>query len=68
MIWYIGRNSCYEAVMEIHKRTQPTSIDIAMCKIMNSTNIFYQKQQIGWLTKTPPEYVDAKTIIESIEP
>lgn len=67
-IWYIGRNSCYKAVMDTHKRTRPTSIDRAMYKIMNSTDIFYQKQRTGWLTQTPPEFVDAKTIIESMEP
>lgn len=67
-MWYIGRNSCQTAVMEIYERTYPTSIDRAMDDIMNSTNIFYQKQQAGWLTQTPPEYVDAKTIIESMEP
>ena len=67
-MWYIGRNSCYKAVMEIHKRTRPTSIDRTMYDIMNSTDILYQKQQAGVLDKTPPEWVDAKTIIESIEP
>lgn len=67
-MWYIGRNSCYKAVMEIHERTRPTSIDRAMYDIMNSTDIFYQKQQIGWLSETPTEYVDAETIIESMEP
>lgn len=67
-MWYIGRNSCYKAVMEIHERTHPTSINRVMQNIMNSTDIFYQKQETGWLTQTPPEYVDAKTIITSMEP
>lgn len=67
-MWYIGRNSCQTAVMEIYNRTYPTSIDKAMYSIMSATDVFYQKQQIGWLTETPSEYVDAETIINSMEP
>ena len=40
----------------------PTSIDKAMYRIMAATDVYYQKQQSGWLTHTPPEYVDAKTL------
>jgi len=67
-IWYIGRNSCCKSVIEINERTRPSSIDKAMYNIMNSTDIFYQKQQTGWLKQTPPEYIDAKTIIAAMEP
>ena len=67
-MWYIGRNSCKVAVMELHGRTYPTSIDKAMYRIMDATDVYYQKQQSGWLTKTPPEYIDAKSIISSMEP
>ena len=54
--------------MEIYNRTYPTSIDKAMYSIMSATDVFYQKQQIGLLTETPSEYVDAETIINSMEP
>lgn len=67
-IWYIGRNSCKVAVMELFERTYPISIDKAMCRIMDATDTYYQKQQSGWITKTPPEYIDAKSIISSMEP
>ena len=67
-MWYIGINSCQTAVMEIYNRTYPTSIDKAMYSIMSATDVFYQKQQIGWLTETPSEYIDAETIINSMEP
>lgn len=67
-MWYIGRNSCKAAVIELHGRTYPTSIDKAMYRIMDATYVYYQKQQSGWLTKTPPEYIDAKSIISSMEP
>ena len=67
-MWYIGRNSCQTSVMEIYNRTYPTSIDKAMYSIMSATDVFYQKQQIGLLTETPSEYVDAETIINSMEP
>ena len=67
-MWYIGRNSCQTSVMEIYNRTYPTSIDKAMYSIMRATDVFYQKQQIGLLTETPSEYVDAETIINSMEP
>ena len=36
--------------------------------IAYTVDIFYKKQQSGWLTQTPPEYVDAKTLINSMEP
>ena len=67
-MWYMGRNSCKVAVMELYGRTYPTSIDKAMYRIMDATDVYYQKQQSGWLTQTPPEYVDAKTLINSMEP
>ena len=67
-MWYMGRNSCKAAVMELYGRTYPTSIDKAMYRIMDATDVYYQKQQSGWLTQTPPEYVDAKTLINSMEP
>ena len=48
---------------KLHGRAYPTSIDKAMYRIMDATDTYYQKQQSGCLTKTSPEYVDAKSII-----
>lgn len=70
-LWYIGRNSCYKAFMDMYKETYPVSFEQAMygrTGIAYTVDIFYQKQQSGWLTQTPPEYVDAKTLINSMEP
>ena len=44
-MWYMGRNSCKAAVMELYGRTYPTSIDKAMYRIMDATDVYYQKQQ-----------------------
>lgn len=66
---YIGRNSCKETVMDYYyENTYPASIDRVMYRIMDLTNILYQKQQAGLLTKTPPEYIDAKTLINAMQP
>ena len=65
---YIGRNSCKETVMDYYENTYPVSIDKAMYRIMDATDLLYQKQQAGLLTKTPPEYIDAKTLINSMQP
>ena len=54
--------------MKVHEMTYPTSIDRVMYRIMNLTDILYQKQQSGLLTETPPEYIDAKTLINSMKP
>ncbi|MBR2194288.1 MAG: hypothetical protein IJ911_01600 [Salinivirgaceae bacterium] len=62
--WYIGRNSCKTAVLEIHKRTTPNTADGAMSEIMDATFSIMSKQ----FTETPPEYVDAINLINSMEP
>ena len=64
--WY--GDSCEDAVMKVHEMTYPTSIDRVMYRIMDLTDILYQKQQSGLLTETPPEYIDAKTLINSMKP
>lgn len=64
--WY--GNSCKDAIKKVHEMTYPTSIDRVMYRIMNLTDILYKKQQAGLLTKTPPEYIDAKTLINSMQP
>ena len=70
-LWYMGRNSCYKAFMDMYKETYSVSFEQAMygrTGIAYTVDIFYKKQQSGWLTKTPPEYIDAKTLINSMEP
>lgn len=65
---YVGRNSCKETVMDYHENTYLVPIDMVMYRIMDATDIYYQRQQAGLLTETPPEYVDAITLINSLEP
>lgn len=69
--WYIGRYSCCMALMDMYKETYPVSFEQAMygrTGIAYTVDIIYKTQQSGWLTQTPPEYVDAKTLINSMEP
>ena len=63
-MWYVGRNSCKTAVLEIHRRTTPNTVSGAMSEIMDATFSIMSKQ----FTKTPPEYVGAINLINSMEP
>lgn len=62
--WYVGRNSCKTAVLEIHKRTAPNTADGAMSEIMDATFSIMSKQ----FSETPPEYADAINLINSMNP
>ena len=65
---YMGRNSCKATVMDYHERAYPVSIERAWYRIMDATDVLYRKQQAGLLSGTPPETIDAKALIDSLEP
>ncbi len=66
--WYIGVNSCKRAVIIMNNSTMSKSMDDAFYKIMNKALIFDQKISAGLINVTPPEYLDATTIINSMNP
>ena len=65
---YMGRNSCKATVMDYHERAYPVSIERALYRIMDATDVLYRKQQAGLLSGTPPEVIGAKALIDSLEP
>ena len=67
-MWYDGINSCKMAVIALNKKVSSNTIEDAMMQMWDATFVYERKQKSGQITQTPPEYVDAISLINSMEP
>ena len=68
--WYLAtrENSCRETVIKLHEKIHPASFDNAWSRINEDLFGYVQMDQHGKLTATPPKFVNANTLINSMKP